>query len=53
LERAGQIEIVTRQFVFSRFPAFLILFNGSPKTENIKDAIAHAESSKPLARSAT
>jgi hypothetical protein len=25
-------------------------FNGSPKTQNIKDAIAHAESGKPLAR---
>jgi len=24
--------------------------HGSPKTQNIKDAIAHAESGKPLAR---
>jgi hypothetical protein len=32
------------------FPAFLTPFNGSPKTENIKDAIAHAESGKPLER---
>jgi hypothetical protein len=24
-------------------------FNGSPKTQNIKDAIAHAEGGKPLA----
>jgi hypothetical protein len=33
--------------LISCFPNF---FNGSPKTQNIKDAIAHAESGKPLAR---
>jgi hypothetical protein len=30
--------------------AFVAACHGSPKTQNIKDAIAHAESGKPLAR---
>jgi hypothetical protein len=30
--------------------AYVSACHGSPKTQNIKDAIAHAESGKPLAR---
>ena len=30
--------------------ALISACHGSPKTQNIKDAIAHAESGKPLAR---
>jgi len=36
--------------VFLSKYAFISACNGSPKTQNIKDAIAHAESGKPLAR---
>ena len=38
--------------VFLSKYAFISACNGSPKTQNIKDAIAHAESGKPLARGA-
>jgi hypothetical protein len=36
---------------FSKY-AFIAACHGSPKTQNIKDAIAHAQSGKPLARRA-
>ena len=39
-------------FVFSRFPAFLIRSYGSPKTQNLKDAAAHAQGLASLAGAA-
>src|SRR5207244_9192125 len=50
LERVGQTKIVTRPVCLFLISCFPNSFNGSPKTQNIKDAIAHAESGKPLAR---
>jgi len=38
--------------VFSDFPAFLIRSDGSPKTQNVEDAAAHAQSGEPLASAA-
>src|SRR5450759_3069869 len=39
-------------FVFSRFPAFVIGSYGSPETQNIENAVAHAQSIPPLATAA-
>jgi hypothetical protein len=39
-------------FVFSRFPAFVIGSYGSPETQNIENAAAHAQSITPLAAAA-
>jgi len=45
------LKLLTVSTLFSCFKcALLVACNGSPKTQNIKDAIAHAESGKPLAR---
>jgi len=45
------LELLTVSTLFSCFKCALVAAcHGSPKTQNIKDAIAHAESGKPLAR---
>ena len=38
--------------VFLEFPAFVVGSYGSPKTQNLEDAIAHAQGGQPLARAA-
>src|SRR4029453_8029693 len=45
--------ITCARLVFQTRDALVTRTHGSPKTQNIKDAIAHAESGKPLARGAT